>query len=418
MKITYITEAVKIPSKEQKKVTADDIHNANLPYAKAQLVKEINSELVAFTPNFARVEDMLIPAYKDENGNIDFSLAINVESDLDVPEPDKFCVVITLCPQTKYSFSKYDLLLTDKSYTAYIMLNILFKHIVKKHSEISKIDIQPMWVSTYDPTVMQMYCGGTLLKQQLYDAIQAVKSYAFKSIQIHGIKIYMQYDVKSKYSDYLITRINDLFEFVDNILTSCELSDDLSLRIINDSKESASECFECICKSNISLKFNYAYVYDRYNIYKPFIFNSPNEILNIAKDKETFYIKCDITRLLAFMKKYDGKYYDDKYIKSPGSLMFLANIDLAYPDLMDDTMYYFGSSGAKVDIVYYPINSSFYMKYKDIEINIDTVVNCIIEENDIDVNTFYPETCQRDVLIRMIQKGISDAYYEIVNKQS
>lgn len=406
MKITYINEAVRLPSKEQKKVTVDDIHNVNLPYIKTQMLKDINSELVACASKFGNIEDMLIPAYKDENGNIDFSFAINVESDLDVPH--KFCIAITVCVEHRYSFSK-DLLLTEKSFAVYIMLNEMFKRITKKYNDISKVIVRPMWLNTYDSDIMKIFCGGTLQKQELYNAMWGVPVSAFKPKQINGIKIYMShnglsYDGKKKHNEYLTEHINDLFEFVDNVLKSCNLSDDLSLKIIDTDKYigSSTEWLECICKSNISLKFNYVCVYDTYKMYKPFVFNSSNEILNIAKDKETFYIECDTTQLFNFMKKHKGL-----YIKSPDSLMFLTNIEHAYSDLVKNAM-----ADTSVDIIYYPIDSSFHMRYikNDVEINIDTIVDYIIEENNINVNTFFSEiySYQRETLTRMIKTGISD----------
>lgn len=401
MKITYINEVVRLPSKEQKKVTLDDIHNANLSYIKTQILKDINSELITCASKFDRIEDMLIPAYKDENGNIDFSPAINVESDLDVPH--KFCITITVCVEHRYSFSK-DLLLTKKSVTVYIMLNEMFKRITEKYNKISKVNVQPMWLNTYDSDIIQIFCGGTLQKQELYDTTQSVPVSAFTPKQINGIKMYMAHNGMSY--NYLTTHINDLFEFVDNVLKSCNLSDDLSLKIIDTDKYigSSTEWLEYICKSNISLKFNYVYVHDTYNMYKPFVFNSSNEILNIAKDKETFYIECDTTQLFNFMKKHKGL-----YIKSPDSLMFLTKIEYLYPDLVKNAM-----NDTSVDIIYYPIDSSFHMRYVKyaVEINIDTIVDYIIEENDINVNTFFSETYpyQRDTLTKMVKQGISDVY--------
>lgn len=412
MKITYTNEAVRLPSKEQKKVTVDDIHNVNLPYIKTQMLKDINSELVACASKFDHIEDMLIPVYKDENGNIDFSFAINVESDLDVPH--KFCIAITVCVEHRYSFSK-DLLLTEKSFAVYIMLNEMFKRITKKYNDISKVIVRPMWLNTYDSDIMKIFCGGTLQKQELYNAMWGVPVSAFKPKQINGIKFYMTHSGMSY--NYLTTHINDLFEFVDNVLKSCNLSDDLSLKIIDTDKfvGSATEWLEWICKSNISLKFNYVYVYDTYKMYKPFVFNSSNEILNIAKDKETFYIECDTTQLFNFVKKYNGQ-----YIKSPDSLMFLTKIEHVYPDLVKNAM-----TDTSVDIIYYPIDSSFHMRCikNDVEINIDTIVDYIIEENNINVNTFFSEiySYQRDTLTRMIKTGISDvcsAYNENTGKQS
>lgn len=411
MKITYTNEAVRLPSKEQKKVTVDDIHNVNLPYIKTQMLKDINSELVACASKFGNIEDMLIPAYKDENGNIDFSFAINVESDLDVPH--KFCIAITVCVEHRYSFSK-DLLLTEKSFAVYIMLNEMFKRITKKYNDISKVIVRPMWLNTYDSDIMKIFCGGTLQKQELYNAMWGVPVSAFKPKQINGIKIYMShnglsYDGKKKHNEYLTEHINDLFEFVDNVLKSCNLSDDLSLKIIDTDKYigSSTEWLECICKSNISLKFNYVCVYDTYKMYKPFVFNSSNEILNIAKDKETFYIECDTAQLFNFMKKHKGL-----YIKSPDSLMFLTKIEHVYPDLVKNAM-----NDTSVDIIYYPIDSSFHMRYikYDVEINIDTIVDYIIEENNIDINTFFSETYQRDTLTKMVKQGILDVYSDIVH---
>ena len=419
MKITYINEAVRLPSREQKTITVDDIHNVNLPYVKAQLAKEINSELVAYISKFECVEDMLIPAYKDESGNFNFSLAINVESDLDMPH--KFCVTIAICPIYKTIVNQYNLSLfiTEKTGTTYVMLNKLFKRITKKHKEISKINIQPMWVgmiSSYSRVLSTQYGGtfGTVTKQGVYDAMQSLQSqsHTLELIQICGIKICTSHNVKKKYYEYITKYVNDLFEFVDNILTSCNLSDDLSLTITDDDKYnfvgSSTEWLECICKSNISLKFGYVSIFDTYKMYKPFVFNSPNEILNIAKNKETFYIELDITRLLDFVQKQNGK-----YIKSPDSLMLLAKIELVYPNLMDDIMYIFSISNLKIEtITYHPIDSSFYIKYKkdgkDVEINIDTIVDYIIQKNHINVNAFYPETSQRDTLFRMVQKGIAE----------
>lgn len=416
MKITYINEAVRLPSKEQKNVTIDDIRSTNLPYIKAQIAKEINSELIACASKFEQVENMMIPAYNDENNNINFSLAINVETDLDAP--GKFCVLITFFPQITKVFSKYNLFLTDRTFAPYVILNKLFKRIIKKHKEISKINIHPIWTVEYDSDIMRSYCGGVLSKQQLYDNMQYLQSHMLKSIQLCSIEIYFwSRNVNNESYNYLIKHTNDLFEFVERILHLCEISDDLHLIIQCDDRiiGSASECFESICNSNTSLKFSYASISDSYKMYKPFIFNSPNEILNIAKNKESFYIKFHITQLLNFVKTLEGK-----YIKHPESLMFLANIDYIYPDSIEDAIDDLDTSDANVEIIYRPIDSSFYIKYKNAEISIDTIVNYIIKENHIDLSKFLQELydSQRYPIVRMIKAGISEVYDKIINEQS
>lgn len=56
MKITYINEAVKLPSKQQKKVTVDDIQNVNLTnYVKPYIMKYVADSL---SSNFMTIYDL------------------------------------------------------------------------------------------------------------------------------------------------------------------------------------------------------------------------------------------------------------------------------------------------------------------------------------------------------------------------
>lgn len=81
MKITYINEAVKLPSKQQKKVTVDDIQNVNLTnYVKPYIMKYVADSL---SSNFMTIYDLtpkntLVPWVEtlEPDNSYDFSPAI------------------------------------------------------------------------------------------------------------------------------------------------------------------------------------------------------------------------------------------------------------------------------------------------------------------------------------------------------
>lgn len=80
MKITYINEAIKLPSMQQKKVTAKDIRNVNLNYVKSYITKYVKD---SFSSNFTTIYDLtpkntLVPWVEtlDPHDSYDFSPAI------------------------------------------------------------------------------------------------------------------------------------------------------------------------------------------------------------------------------------------------------------------------------------------------------------------------------------------------------
>lgn len=99
MKITYINEAVKLPSKQQKKVTVDDIQNVNLTnYVKPYIMKYVADSL---SSNFMTIYDLtqkntLVPWVEtlDPHDSYDFSPAIAEINDGD--EHGEYVVTLRL----------------------------------------------------------------------------------------------------------------------------------------------------------------------------------------------------------------------------------------------------------------------------------------------------------------------------------
>lgn len=82
MKITYINEAVKLPSIQQKKVTTKDIRNVNLNYVKSHITKYVSD---CFSSNFTTIYDLtpkntLLP-WVETHDSYDFSPAITEIND-------------------------------------------------------------------------------------------------------------------------------------------------------------------------------------------------------------------------------------------------------------------------------------------------------------------------------------------------
>ena len=72
MKITYINEAVKLPSKQQKKVTVDDIQNVNLTnYVKPYIMKYVADSL---SSNFMTIYDLTPKKKKKHLGPVGLKL--------------------------------------------------------------------------------------------------------------------------------------------------------------------------------------------------------------------------------------------------------------------------------------------------------------------------------------------------------